>query len=398
MNPLKTVMMAILAAFAVMSLLPASAIFANLPATMPAQTTGEDSSINILAQLIAKDKRAQADVSARVQRLLLAPDFKGRSYVTEDLLKDPSVKTIPALVDQWVEKHPGDAALLYYVARPLDGKVPQWVISHPQGKLIFKDDEKCAPLPERLGNYLAGMDQRNSAGSQVATVAVSGMVDSVGKFLLEASKGAGVILDPRVACAPKEARQGAERNDKPIDVPLGRRGGDLPDGTGSGFSFDDLYGPTGAVVAKISGPKDDGFRTLSIKLYTVPDGKGNFENKIGIVDITDPKFPYGPQLVALKHDETTFVLKSGGREYSLSVDANDQVVIKRPGGEGFSTSIETLARKRLDQVAGRGSVDIGGREYYVLGQGGVKGSLVFFSKAEGDARKLDTEAFAAAEV
>ena len=123
MNPLKSVMAAILAAFSVMSALPAAAgcygagcpkaspvpvlLGALEPATAPAQVKDENNAVNILTELISKDKKAQADVSARVQRLLLAPDFKGRSYVTPDLPKDPLAKTIPALVTQWVEEHPG---------------------------------------------------------------------------------------------------------------------------------------------------------------------------------------------------------------------------------------------------------------------------------------------------
>lgn len=402
MNPLKPVMAAALAAFCAMSALPSSASAEGpaVPKTAPAQVKEETNAVNILTELITKDKKAQADVSARVQRLLLNPDSKGRSYVTADLPKDPLAKTIPELVSTWVEKHPAEAARLYYVARPLGGKVPEWVTKHPKGGAIFQDDEKSKTRPERLSNYLAGADQRNVAGSQIGVVAVSGLANSLAQFLDEAAKGAGVVLDPGVPATPEEARREAERHDSPIDVPANRPGGGAIGGTASGFSFKDLY-EEGAMVVDISGPKDDGsYRTLSIKMYTVPDGKGHFENKIGIVDITDPKSPYGPQMIALSHGETTFDLKSGGRKYSLSIDDKDVIAIKRPEGVATEISVADLAKKRLDQVAGRGSVDIGGKQYYVVGQGGIKGSLVFFSKEQVDARKppYDAEAVASADV
>lgn len=384
MNPLKTVMAAVLAAFAVMPAVPAAAAeIKAAPVTRPVKSKGENRDVNLLASLIKKDKQAQTDVSERILHLLMDPDLQGRSYVTDDLRKDPQAKTIPALVAKWVEQHPGDAAWVYYVARPLDGKVPEW------GKDVFKDGKDSTTLPERLGNYLAGTDQVHPAGSQIGTIAVSGMADSVSKFLLEAAKGAVTVLKPGVPKTPEEVRRQTEQNDTTASQPpIGRpgTGGSPLTGGSTRFGFKALY-EDGALVADLAGPKDGAPRKLSVKMYTIPDGKGHFENKIGIVDIEDRESPYGPKFVELKRGETTFELRPNGRKYSLSIDEKGVVVIKRPEGAGASTSLQTLAKDRLDQLSRSGSVDIGGKAYYVLGQGGTKGALTFFAKDEVDGRR-----------
>lgn len=167
----------------------------------------------------------------------------------------------------------------------------------------------------------------------------------------------------------------------------------------SGFEFNDLY-VEGAVVAGVYGPGDDGFRTLSVKVLSVPDGRGHIPNMVGIVDITDRGAPYGPQMFPMdQRDGERFSLHSGGRNYYFIVTqerGESRVVIKRPGssdggGGVVTTSMEELAMLRLDQIAQRATIDIGGRQYYVLGQGGLKGSLIFFSKDEVDGRRASRE-------
>ena len=112
-----------------------------------------------------------------------------------------------------------------------------------------------------LYNYLKNLIQRRSAPATV--VAVSGMVDSVATFLLVASEGAGVVLNPLVPGTPDAVRDHVDHNDsiaiKP--PPIGQPGGDPLDGTGSDCKFECLYNEA-AVVGNVSGPKDDGNRTL----------------------------------------------------------------------------------------------------------------------------------------
>lgn len=169
----------------------------------------------------------------------------------------------------------------------------------------------------------------------------------------------------------------------------------------AGLGFDHQY-VDGAMVVDVYGPGDDGARTLSVKVYTFPDGRGNLANKVGIVDITDRSFPYGPQLFSVnQRDSETFSLKSGGRNYYYIVTqeyGESRIVIKRPGASDrskgvVSTSVEALALLRLDQIAGNAPIDIGGREYYVLGQGGIKGALLFFSRNEVDGRRSSREPY-----
>lgn len=162
------------------------------------------------------------------------------------------------------------------------------------------------------------------------------------------------------------------------------------------LSFDGMY-RSGAKVADVYGPADDGYRTLSMKIYTFKLNDGALQSMLGIVDITpgDPATPYAPKFVPVTQSESTdFALKSGGRRYTLSVSMDqsqhDVLLTRqrfRPGeGGALSTSVEELARLRADQAATGDLVTIGARQFYTLIQGGVHGSVLFFPREYIDAR------------
>ncbi|HEX4049153.1 MAG TPA: hypothetical protein VH309_15005, partial [Elusimicrobiota bacterium] len=74
------------------------------------------------------------------------------------------------------------------------------------------------------------------------------------------------------------------------------------------------------------------------------------------------------------------------RHYTATVGADGSVTLRRAGtkdGEGgeITTSKAQLSADRDAQIRGSGTVLIGGQPYYVLGQGGEKGSFLFFSEA-----------------
>lgn len=180
---------------------------------------------------------------------------------------------------------------------------------------------------------------------------------------------------------------------------------------GTAFDFDGLY-RRGAVVAYVWGPVDinSGYREISMKLYSIKQSDGSLLSMIGIVDITDPTHPYPPKLIPWYRDDPLhFQLKRGGREYVFRTwleNGLPMILFARQGakdGEGgaLSTSLEELYRVRADEAADGGLVTIGARRFYTLGQGGSRGSVLFFSKetidnrsGSADARELRPEAMA----
>lgn len=158
---------------------------------------------------------------------------------------------------------------------------------------------------------------------------------------------------------------------------------------GTGFGFDELY-KTGAEVADVQGPGDQGYRTLSMKVYTKRDAKGDPINQIGVVDITagDITSPSLPQFIdSSSPGQGEIVLHDGGRRYVVTVGSDGSVTLKRPGaadgGPGsMATSIARLSAGRDSQIMNGVTVTIDGLPFYVLGQGGQAGSFLFFSQAQ----------------
>jgi hypothetical protein len=120
------------------------------------------------------------------------------------------------------------------------------------------------------------------------------------------------------------------------------------------------------------------------------------------VDITasDISSPSVPQFIDITGaSENVITMRDGGRQYKVTVDAQGNVSVTRPGGTvgvdgngSLSTSINKLQQKRNDQIMTCGTVSIGGQPYYVLGQGGVTGSYLFFAQ---DQMQRDQAAHAA---
>jgi hypothetical protein len=161
------------------------------------------------------------------------------------------------------------------------------------------------------------------------------------------------------------------------------------------FGFNDLY-VKGAQVGNVYRDAKDGYRTLSVKMYTVTQPNGTVINELGIVDITNPNNFYAPTYVKLPLSGKTPVTVYGGlndgsfitRNYNLVVDmTTGQMTLTRPGGgQGMAFSSSGLAMARANQAAQQGTTTINGKQYYVLGEGGAGGSYQFFDKSKIDAR------------
>jgi len=412
MKPLNPVMAAFWAASAALPLLSAGAFATTMDGTRPvgpvtlaappapgscAETTKDEKTAdNILACYIRESPAARKDVSDRILRLILDPDAQKRSYLVDGFSKNPEAKTdvaavfVAVVVAKWVEANPGNAAKIYFAARPLDDKTPAWL---PKEKVIFKEEDKG--LSGRLGHYLAGeYPGQPEAKSWVKTI--TGKEKSVTGFLLSAADGSDFI---RKDSRDMKAVTGdvASHEAPPVQAPPQGSGKGAFSAGGSAGNFDStaLY-RTGAKVFQVYGPGDEGFREFSVKMATIKKD-GVLQNVAVVVDITkdDATSPYGPEIIPFdRAAESTFTMRKGGRKYELklSMEAGVHLIeIKRPdapdGSAGIAkTSFEELARLRADQASDCGVVDIAGKQYYALGQGSPSGALAFFSKEEIDAR------------
>ena len=169
------------------------------------------------------------------------------------------------------------------------------------------------------------------------------------------------------------------------------------------YSFHNLY-EDGGLVADVYRDRADGYRRLSIKMYTLKDTDGTLSNRVGIVDITSQNRTFAPVFVPLNIPGMMTVrvygaLDNGGslaRDYELFADPGGAITLQRPdtppGQGGVSIfPLTQLMILRADEAARQGvMVNIDGTVYYVLGQGGASGSYLFFDKT-----LIDNRAYAA---
>lgn len=410
MKPLNPVMAAFLAASSVAFALPGTSN-ATTPAKKPGSTVvaaphsapvkpapacsaadAEKNPINALTCLISQKPEVRAAIGARLAEFVQGKDASGRQYLTPGLQTDKvNLPGVAAIAQKWPEANkdkPGTVAVLYFVVGP-SGDAPAWA----QSTVLAKTLKPGMMWGARLADVLALRHWTDTK-----QIAQSGAADATTAFLDDAAEQAQKVLDDPRTKKDIEVSVGANDTTAP-GVPTTAKRPNPLDTTGAGFGFDDLY-KTGAVVADVYGPKDEGYRTLSMKVYTMPDGSGHLINKIGIVDITLPDInsPSLTQFIDSSHPgDTDIVMREGGRHYTVTVGSDGSVTLKRVGtkdGEGgsISTSKEELSTKRDEQIMGGGTAMVGGLPYYVLGQGGVKGSYLFFSKAEMDDMKAKMDA------
>lgn len=393
MKPLKPVMAAILAASSLAA--PLGAAFADeaplSDAALREKAVARDKEfVQRLVSLVDAKPAVRKDVGERLVKFILNRE-KGRQYLTTGLLDDKVViKTAESAARGWPDAKKGEAgkvAALYYVLGMGADKAPAWA---PAG---YEDEFKPNTVwGDRLAAALSG-DKWDSTKQ----VAQSGAMDGTIALLNSAANWAQKILDD--ARTKGEIHGSIDANaTTAVTPPTTDKPRNPLDTSGSNFGFDDLY-VNGAVVANVYAPNDDGYRRISMKVYTMKDDNGNFINKVGVVDITKPDIgtPSPTQWVdASKPGDTDVVFRDGGRPYTVTVNSDGTITMKRKGaGDGggqLTTSKEDLSSKRDDQIANGGTVDIGGQSYYVLGQGGQKGSFMFFPKAQIDQMRADRDA------
>jgi hypothetical protein len=391
MKPLKPVMAAFLAASSFAFALPRTAV-ADEPApnsdgvARAKALTHDKEFVAHLISLVDGKPEVRKDVGERLAKFIQSRE-KGKQYLTDGLLNDAAIldKVSVTEAKKWPETNKaesGKVAALYYVIGANDGKVPAWA---PAG---YEDEFKANP--QWSGRLTDGLTSDGwSTTRQVSqTAAANGTI----ALLDDAAKWSLKILDD--ARTAGEIHQSIIANETTgLTPPETAKKSNPLDATGSGFGFDDLY-VKGAKSGNVYGPKDEGFRTLSIKVYTSKDANGNPINQIGVVDITkgDINTPSTPQFIDASHaGDSEIVMRDGGRHYIVTVGVHGDVTLTRKGakngdgGGSISTTKSELTGLRDEQIRNSGTVTVGGQPYYVLGQGGQKGSFLFFSKAAMDA-------------
>lgn len=153
------------------------------------------------------------------------------------------------------------------------------------------------------------------------------------------------------------------------------------------FDINSLY-RYGAVVQDMSFDNTENARTISLKVATRKEN-GSLVDYLTIFDITEPSDVFGRKYSVDWTGEETFFLddrSSPGREsMTLSIasfsDGDADIMINSDGHSSASiqSSLVELLRERARQALYAGyKMTVGEKMFYVLGQGGAKGSLLFF--------------------
>ncbi|MFA5140331.1 MAG: hypothetical protein WC728_13955 [Elusimicrobiota bacterium] len=141
-------------------------------------------------------------------------------------------------------------------------------------------------------------------------------------------------------------------------------------------------------------------RTLAVVVRTMrtwegdpKDPKARSVQQIGVYDISNPVDIYGKRFNMSADATNKFTLKEGGAEYVLKFSPQgEDVGISLERSDGIKPvyghsgpprlpTVNELFKQRAEKARDMGNlVDVGGRQYYVLGESAKQGALTFFSR------------------
>lgn len=156
---------------------------------------------------------------------------------------------------------------------------------------------------------------------------------------------------------------------------------------GGSFGWDDLF-RYGAVVQKMSFDASGNERTISLKIVTRKES-GFLRTYFQIADITSSNDTFLQKFSIDWRGTNTFYLddRTYPNKYLMTLtvtsygdgDANITIRPANNASASIKTSLNALLKELVSQaVYAGGTINIGGRDFYTLGQGGAKGSLLFF--------------------
>ena len=157
------------------------------------------------------------------------------------------------------------------------------------------------------------------------------------------------------------------------------------DGSG-GFTFDQLY-RYGAIVQDMSFNASGNTHTVSLKVHTRKEN-GHLVTYLTMIDMTSASDIFGRSFSADWRGEQNFELDDrhpGSEPMTWTVTTfgdGDAKISIRPSNNASASIQTTLAevfRERARQaIYAGGTMKIGEKMFYTLGQGGAKGSILFF--------------------
>lgn len=348
----------------------------------PPKVAGETEPVNILSALIACGDQAKADIGERLARFVLSVDGAKPRFVAKAIQDDASrADAIATDAKNWVKSgRPGEAAELYFVVG--DGEPPAWV----KANAVLKETVKAGTEEEgdwRKG-FVAGLLTRWHEGGQ-GKIGWENHSRDVGLFLSDAAAAATKKrMEKR---SPEGIRTDVAQNEQDMSVPGGPGGKTRSLAAGPQFTYEDMY-LRGGASGHVSGPNDKEKAPYNLKLETQADPKTHeLKTYVAIYDVSEtpcyvrrvPITAMGENAVSHAPGRWDLILDIKGKE-----GGDLSITLRRPddkeGAEALKTSASELARARYDQAAVKNQVvDVGGKSFFVLGQGsGKDGTHLFF--------------------
>lgn len=380
MKPLNPIMAVLVIASVGAS--PLRTLAADGASSATAATPEDKNPLNVLTKILADNVSAREDAGKRMEAFLLEADANGKKFVAADV--DPVA--LGAVAREWGKQAPADSvSVLYFVAGP-GLSTPGWAAKDPVLSKTFVSGMKWEG---RLRAALADWTGKSQIDKKREKSQVTAFLNDA------AAKARTVFSDSRTK---EEIDLSIEGNNTTAPaVPDTRRGpGTRLDGATRQYTLADLY-KDGAIEIDVSGPKDPHSRKISMKIYTKRLPDGSLVNEIGIFDITDTNDIFG-QRFPIDSGKKSFALDdrtAGHKNYELTfgdadASGNRSIKFARPGegGVALATSVFELFRKRADQAAAMGNVvNVGGKDFYILPQGGAKSAVTLFPKSIIDGRE-----------
>ncbi len=309
----------------------------------------------------------------------LSPELR-KDKTEIDLLKPIAMTFVQKLID---EGKSGEVAELYWVMGSGPSAKAGWAPDDLLIQQLAKEDRWSRTT---LLDNLKPWTGAKGTGLDVRAQINRSKPDQAKDFLVDASSHAAKIL--RNPSSKKELSASIfAREEKPVVAGDVGSGAGTIKGPAKGFNWDTLY-RQGGITTTIYADGDPVAREITFKIYTVKDEKtGAMVNKLGIFDTSYPSDTFG-QKFAIGPGESTFALDDrvkGMPDYKLTMaptpDGDMAITFGRDGkgGMGFSKKLSELYDVRAQHVIDQGStMEINGKSFLVMGQGGKNGSLLFY--------------------
>lgn len=387
------------------------------PAGAPAEDEEKKNDISKSAHAITKlielleQAAVKKDFADRIVAYISSAEGEKAFVKIDDAKKKTTaLAQLRGATESWVNDQTGKpetrakAAILYYV---LGERGKAWLTSHENLADLTR------PMPQLRNGFASEMSAYTVAGAGTGAPSArpyTGEADWITAFLTTALEKADAVL--KKAHITKQMAQlsiGQNQQTPPAGAVAGQ--GNRVNGSlrGRTFGFMDLYGdenlmakdgksPKGAYVAWLPIPGKEGFRKISINVYSDDVGYGppaKIRDRIGIFDITEGPNGAAPSNVFGQYfdlspagGERVFRLddrRIDGIKYKLSMNNGNisfsavDAKSATPVGKPMAITVGDLYERRRRHAEEDGyDVAMNGRNFRVFAQGGEYGTLLYY--------------------